>query len=177
MEAYHYYRPPYPSSLKPAPAKKQKTHAELKPSRVRPYAYVGMMKDKGDPVELWRSAVVDTWKDTYPTVPIPETLNIDDGADRAKIVEMVRGLCTTKGINCFRAEALEQLLTRYHLRLFPTRNFLDVNITLSSAKLLSVESGLLSILARAIDVDDYRSITNKDNVLKWYNLFTKGQFN
>lgn len=154
--------------------KAPKTHAEMKPSRVRPYAYVGMLKEKGDPLELWRAAVLDTWSEVFPGEELPQALDMSDAATRDKIVHLVQDLCRRRPITCFRPEALRLLIERQETRAFPTRDFLQLNATLSSTKLFSVESGVVCLLARAVGLEDYREMTNRDNVLKWYNRFMNG---
>jgi hypothetical protein len=158
------------------PAKKKgKTHAEVKPSRVRPYAYLGMAQERANFQEDWTGAVQATWNEALPGVPMPASLNIQDPQHIEWIVLMVAYLCPLKGLpmegdNAFSPEKLRKVFTSSEGRkLFTNDSFVSLHLTTTTGKHLSVGSGLLSLLARALDVDHYTVITNDENVLMWYN--------
>jgi hypothetical protein len=141
----------------------------IKAGRVVPYAFVGMLKEKGDPAELWRKAVADAWMETFAEPLQGAVLRVDDSTNRGRIVQMLGRLSSITGITGFDPPALEALLTRADVgRLFINNDFLSLKLTTASGKYLSNKSGLPSILVKALGLDDIKQITNKDNVLKWY---------
>lgn len=164
----------HPSWLEPLPLNglgAVLSHAEKKPSRVRIYAYRAMLKEQGDVEAVWRAAVAAAWRSAFPTQQMPAVLDVDAAADVARIIELVRQLCPRKGIRGFDPSALRSVLAREGAQsLFPTRNFLALNLTTTAGKYLSVGCGLLAILAEAVGVEHYTTMTNRQNVLYYYNL-------
>jgi hypothetical protein len=106
---------------------------------------------------------------------MPESLNIQDPQHIEWIVLMVAYLCPLKGLAMtgrygFTAANLRAVFSHPKGRmLFHNDSFLHPNINTSTGTYMTVGSGLLSFLARALDVEHYTVITNDENVLMWYN--------
>lgn len=145
--------------------------AEAKPGRVRIYAYRAMLREQGEVGAVWRAAVVPAWRSAFPAQQMPAVLNVDVAADVARIVEMVRHMCPCKGIEGFDPSTLWGVLARVGPQsLFPSRNSFALNLTTTAGKYLSVRCGLLPILAEAVGVEHYATMTHRQNVLNYYNL-------
>lgn len=172
--------------------KPEKSSVEEKPSRGRPWAYKGMMEEKGDPVALWRRAVAQTWIAVDPDniraqlliqqVTILDAggkvdgdivvLDIDNKDDRRIIVGIVEHLCKVQDLKRFKVDKLHSALESTKM-LFADDNFLSLHLTTTTGKYMSVESGLLAVLVVALGVQRYTDIVNADNVRTWYSRLTK----
>jgi hypothetical protein len=81
---------------------------------------------------------------------------------------MLSNLCVAMGITAFSADALDKRLRDTKCQLWHGRDFLCFNVTLSSAKLVSVDNGLVGLVAKAVGLEHYASLHTKEQVLHWY---------
>jgi hypothetical protein len=133
----------------------------------RAHAIVGMACVKGDPVKLWRAAVMEGWRETFPGEPLPGTLNIDKAEDVNKITHLVASMVPRTAQDRFDSAALRNQLFKNGGKLFPSRDFLQLRLKYSTAVYLTLKDGLMYAMARAIGVDE-RDILSKENLKKWH---------
>jgi hypothetical protein len=133
----------------------------------RTHAIVGMAYAKGDPVKLWRAAVMEGWKEAFPGEPMPDMLNIDKPEDVNKITHLVACMVPRTAQYRFKAGALRKQLIEKGGRLFPSRDFLQLRLNYGTCNFLTLSSGLVYVIARAIGVDE-RDMCARKNVKKWH---------
>jgi hypothetical protein len=135
----------------------------------RDHAIVGMAYAKGDPVELWRAAVVQGWEEAFPGEPLPDTLNIDKPKDVNRITHLVACMVPRTAQDRFDIGVLRRQLVEKGGKLFSSRDFLQLRLNYGTSNFLAVGSGLMDVMARAIGVDR-KDIVNRENMQKWYHL-------
>lgn len=137
----------------------------MKLSRLRPYAIVGMMRERGDPREVWAAALrrLD---------PSLTHLKLDNRESLERVVDIVEHLCAQQDVKGFRRDQLVDLLKRSHLSgctkpLFPSRDFLEIHLNTATAKYISIGSGLMAVIAMAVECP-IKEIFRRENVTGWY---------
>lgn len=148
-------------------------HLLDKPSRGWCYVYKGELhqkasKAKVDMATFLKTLTLDLYATTFPREALPTELPLTELPVRRKIIQLLSSLCVKLGIGSFDGEALEKRLREPKCPLWHQRDFLRFNVTLSSAKLMSVDNGLLALLTKALGLDTYAHLHSKEMVMYWY---------
>jgi hypothetical protein len=112
---------------------------------------------------------MEGWRETFPGEPLPGTLNIDKAEDVNKITHLVACMVPRAAQHRFDIGVLRRRLVEKGGKLFPSRDFLQLRLNYGTSNFLTVGSGLMDVMARAIGVDR-KDIVNRENQRKWYHL-------
>jgi hypothetical protein len=172
--------PPPTSKGKAAPAEPEEAEADAtmmhlldKPSRGWCYVYKGELHQKAgrakvDMATFLKTLTLDLYASTFPREPLPTELLLTEEPIRHKVTKLMSSLCVKMGVDSFDREALEKRLRDPRCPLWHQRDFLKFNVTLSSAKLMSGDNGLLALLTKALGMDTYARLHSKEVVMYWY---------
>lgn len=171
--------PPSPTSKgKAAPAEQEEADATMmhlldKPSRGWCYVYKGELHQKAsrakvDMATFLKTLTLDLYASTFPREALPTELLLTEEPIRRKVTQLMASLCVKMGVDTFDREALEKRLRDPRCPLWHQRDFLKFNVTLSSAKLMSGDNGLLALLTKALGMDTYARLHSKEMVMYWY---------